>query len=160
MDWPRPIRRSALGAGGEAEPQPVDLRRDEQLAGEPGFPAHVERIVETVDLLLARRRQPIGPLRIDVDVAGGAGACPAAFRLDVEALVADHLHDAPAFDGRKPVLDAVSPGDEEDGSVLARILGDCRGLNSAHRIVSGCQAAGSLAQGRVPAGTSAPPAGW
>src|SRR6185312_2355018 len=49
-----------------------------------------------VDLGVAARGQLFVPAVGHIDVAGGAGASPAAFGSDRQACVAQHLHHAPA----------------------------------------------------------------
>src|SRR5690606_9207320 len=62
------------------------------------------RRVEQVFLVVARRRQPVEPRLVHIDVARGARTGAPALGLDVEAPVADHLHDAPAIEPFELVL--------------------------------------------------------
>src|SRR6185437_235651 len=83
--------------GRELDLQPVKLLRHDDLAAKPRALVDIERAVEHLELLRGRRRKLRQPIFCHPDMAGGAGASPAALRFDRKAPVADHLHDAPAL---------------------------------------------------------------
>ncbi len=93
----------------EANAQPVELRRHDQLTGKPGPVAPII-LVEHVEFVLARLVELCRPFRVDLDLTGAAGASAAALRNDGEAIVADDLHHPEAFEGFEGMALAVSVG--------------------------------------------------
>jgi len=67
--------------------------------------------------------QTLDPGLIHVDMAARAGAGAAASRPQVNAPIANNLHDAPAIDRRQSMLAAVMIDDEKENLVRARLLG-------------------------------------
>src|SRR5215217_1116958 len=94
---PCPEEALAL-TGGSVNDEPVEFGPDADLAREPRIGAHIKSEVEHVflhGLRLARRGFPFFR---DIDVTGGAGAGPTAFRLDTRNAVADgSFHDGCAL---------------------------------------------------------------
>jgi hypothetical protein len=76
-------------AGRPPHDQTVELVADLDLAGEPRIGFHVEAEIQHVLLHRRRRADDLGPGFVDIDVAGGAGAGPAAFRLDARNAALD-----------------------------------------------------------------------
>ena len=83
-----------------------------------------EGLVEPILFLGGRRMQALDPGLVDIDVAGRARAGAAAYRLELDAPVADHLHDAPAFERRQRMLAAVMIDDEKNDLVLGGFGGE------------------------------------
>src|SRR5690349_8763669 len=82
----RRLRASEL-LGGNAHDEPVELRLELDLAGEAALIADVKGEIEHVLLHLRRRAGLVAPGIVDVDVAGGAGAGPAALGLDARHVI-------------------------------------------------------------------------
>ena len=85
---------------------PLDLA----LAGQPAVPPNVRRLLDAVVLGLGRLGEQLHAL-LDVDVAGGAGADPAAGVLDVDVAAEGELEDVVADLGAHDVLFLIGPGD-------------------------------------------------
>ena len=106
MSESRPRRQPIRPRRGPGVPFPgasvtfeaVKFLAHQELAGEPRSVAHVKGLVEHVLFLRLDRIELAGPVRRHVDMAGGAGAGAAAFGLDVEAPVANDLHNPEAFE--------------------------------------------------------------
>ena len=79
-----------------------------------------ERFIEPVLFLGAWWREAGNPVIVDIDVAGGACAGPAAGRFERDAPVPDHLHHTPAVERGQHVLTAGVIDDEENDVVLRR----------------------------------------
>jgi hypothetical protein len=87
--------RSALRRDGQAEP--VERVFESDLAREAGLVRSAPRAIQQVALVRTDRGQHSGKDRVDVDMAGGAGAAAAAQGHDlVDAIVAEGLHDGTA----------------------------------------------------------------
>ena len=90
-----------------AHHQPVELRRDRDLAGQPRVSAHVEGEVQHLPFAALGRAQAVQPLQMYVDMAGSAGTGAAAFGIDARHAVGDGgAHEALAVRGQHHVLAA------------------------------------------------------
>src|SRR5215207_3241335 len=98
----------------ERDLQAVELRRPQDLAGEPGGFARERHHVELVLLLVGRGVEPVQPRFPDEDVTGGALARAAANALDRQVPVADDLHHPPAFERLEGVAVALMVDDVDD----------------------------------------------
>ena len=100
---------------------PGDIRiwQDSRDAG-----STAKRLVESVLFLGGRRLQAFDPGLVHIDVAGRARAGAPASRLDGDAPVADHLHDAPAFERGKCMLAAMMIDDEKNDLFLGGFRGE------------------------------------
>ena len=67
--------------------------------------------------------QTLDPGLIDVDMAAGASAGATASRPQVDAPIADNLHDAPAIDRRQGVLAAVMINHPNENFIGVRLSG-------------------------------------
>src|SRR5262245_40074491 len=69
----------------------------DQLTAQTRGGLNGRQLVEHRLLVIARRMQPLGPIGRDMHMAGSASAGAPAHGLDGQAMLADYLHDAPAF---------------------------------------------------------------
>ena len=112
----------------DLDTQPVKLGREQDLAGEPASLDAMVGRVEQIVLVGLGRADLADPFRVDMDVAGRAGAAAAAqCEQLVEAVVADILHDAPADAALDRLFGAVAGDDDELGhsGILQETRGAC-----------------------------------
>ena len=91
-------RRVGKALGRKLEFEPVKLRRHDDLAAQARALIDVKGAVQHLEFLMGGSRQFRQPFLVHPHMAGGAGAGAAAFGLDGEAPVADHLHDPPTLE--------------------------------------------------------------
>src|SRR5262245_38735773 len=94
--------------------EPVEFFRHDDLAAKPRALIDVEGAVEHLELFAARGAEFSHPILADPDMARGAGASAAALGLDRQAPIADHLHDAPAFERLKAMSRAIGQTQVEE----------------------------------------------
>src|SRR3546814_13515124 len=100
----------------------VERGTERDLAREARRLVAVLRAVEKIILVVAHWRQFVGEGRIDMDVAGRAGATAAAKRKQlVEAVVAEHLHQRAAVLALQSVCGPLST--DRNGSASHRASG-------------------------------------
>src|SRR6266446_8587957 len=91
-----------------ADDKAVERGRYLDLAGQPAVGFQLLGEIQHLLFHVLARRQSRKPFRIDIDVAGGAGAGPAAIGVDAGNAVLDRaLHDGPADRNVRGVLLAV-----------------------------------------------------
>src|SRR6185312_12680827 len=119
----REIRRYGLSLPlGNTDDEAVQFVAHLDLAGKARIRANVESEVEHVLFHRLRLADDAGPPLVDVDMAGSAGAGPAAFGLDARNAVADGV-----FHHRRTVL----------GVDLKRRAVECDVGDLGHRVIRG-----------------------
>src|SRR5581483_355758 len=110
-----------LGDRPDLDADAAQLLAQRDLAGQPRIGAHLDQLGDGLEhhlLVLAARRQLVGPGGTDVDVAGAAGAGAAAGAFDADIGLAQHFHQRSGAAGFERVPLAVAVGDEDFHSHL------------------------------------------
>jgi len=87
------------------------------LTAEPGRRFDPEGFVQSIFFLSGRGMEALDPGLIHVDMAARAGTRAAAVRPEVNAPIANNLHDSPAIGGRKSML-ATAVIDHEKENII------------------------------------------
>jgi hypothetical protein len=93
------------------------------LTAEPGRRFDPKGFVQSIFFLSGRGMEALDPRLIHVDMAARAGTCAATVRPEVNAPIANNLHDSPAIDGRKSMLATAVIDHQKENIIGASFFG-------------------------------------